>query len=140
MRDIRLVLERWGGWAASEGCSVYYPPVSAGFKNLLPATQAGRLKCSDNDGLIISSAMNCLKKKDPYLCTLLEWHYVQAMPVRAMGERLGVSHTHVLKRLQAAEGFIDGCLAMLDVVLEMDQSVQSKPQAIRTLRRSCSAA
>ncbi len=41
MRDIRLVLERWGGWAASEGCSVYYPPVSAGFKNLLPATQAG---------------------------------------------------------------------------------------------------
>ncbi|EAA1049819.1 antitermination protein, partial [Escherichia coli] len=36
--------------------------------------------------------------------------------------------------------FIDGCLAMLDVVLEMDQSVQSKPQAIRTLRRSCSAA
>ncbi|ENP4448586.1 antitermination protein [Escherichia coli] len=140
MRNIQQVLERWGGWAASEGGSVYFPPVAAGFKNLLPATQSGRLKCSDNDGLIINSAMSCLKKKDPYLCTLLEWHYVQAMPVRAMGEKLGVSHTHVLKRLQAAEGFIDGCLAMLDVVLEMDQSVQSKPQAIRALRRSCSAA
>lgn len=54
--------------------------------------------------------------------------------------KLGVSHTQVLKRLQAAEGFIDGCLAMLDVVLEMDQAVQSKPKAIRTLRRSCPAA
>lgn len=105
MRNIQQVLERWGGWAASEGGSVYFPPVAAGFKNLLPATQSGRLKCSDNDGLIINSAMSCLKKKDPYLCTLLEWHYVQAMPVRAMGEKLGVSHTHVLKRLQAAEGF-----------------------------------
>ncbi len=63
MRNIQQVLERWGGWAASEGGSVYFPPVAAGFKNLLPATQSGRLKCSDNDGLIINSAMSCLKKK-----------------------------------------------------------------------------
>lgn len=34
--------------------------------------------------------------------------------------KLGISHTQVLKRLQAAEGFIEGCLAMVDVTLEMD--------------------
>ncbi|EFJ4249397.1 antitermination protein, partial [Escherichia coli] len=29
MRNIQQVLERWGGWAASEGGSVYFPPVAA---------------------------------------------------------------------------------------------------------------
>lgn len=105
MRNIQQVLERWGGWAASEGGSVYFPPVAAGFKNLLPATQSGRLKCSDNDGLIINSAMSCLKKKIR-ICARSLVALRRAMPVRAMGEKLGVSHTHVLKRLQAAEDLL----------------------------------
>ncbi|EAQ6363906.1 antitermination protein [Salmonella enterica subsp. enterica serovar Oranienburg] len=124
MRDIQQVLERWGAWAANEGGNVYYQPVAAGFKGLLPDRRRCRISCSDNDGMMISSAMNVLKKKEPYLYTLLEWHYVYAISVRGIGSKLGISHTLVLKRLQNAEGFIDGCLAALGVTLEMDRYVQ----------------
>lgn len=124
MRDIQLVLERWGGWVASGGDNIGYPNVAAGLKRLLPANGRSRVSCCDGDGLLVSSAAACLKKKDPYLHTLIEWHYVKCMPVRAIGVKMGISHTQVLKRLQAAEGFIDGCLAMLGIELEMDIFVQ----------------
>lgn len=124
MRDIQMVLERWGGWVASGGDNIGYPTVAAGLKRLLPASGKSRPSCCDEDGLIVSSAAACLKKKDPYLHSLIEWHYARNMPVRAIGDKLGISHTQVLKRLQAAEGFIDGCLAMLEVTLEMDRYVQ----------------
>ncbi len=126
MRDIQLVLERWGAWAASGNDNVYYAPIAAGFKGLLPAGRKSRSSCSDDDGIVITSAMNCLKERDAYLCKILEWHYVHCLPVRAMGDKLGISHTLVLKRLQSAEGFIDGCLCMLGVVLEMDRYVQKE--------------
>lgn len=133
MRDIQQVLERWGAWTASEGegRKVYYAPVAGGFKGLLPASRRSRVSCSDNDGLIISSAMSVLKKKDSYLYTLLEWYYVYSIPVRVIGSKLGTSHTLVLKRLQAAEGFIDGCLAALGVTLEMDRYVQREPVSVK---------
>ncbi|WP_454889357.1 antiterminator Q family protein [Serratia quinivorans] len=57
---------------------------------------------------------------------LLEWNYIHRISVRNMGTKLGISHTLVLKRLQAAEGFIDGCLAMLNVQLEMDRYCQKR--------------
>ena len=120
MRDIQMVLKRWGGWVASDSSGVNYSPVAAGFKGLLPQTCKTRLSCSDNDGLIINGAMARLKKHDPFLCVMLEWYYIHCIPVRIMGTKLGISHTQVLKRLQAAEGFIEGCLAMVDVTLEMD--------------------
>ena len=120
MRDIQMALKRWGGWAASDSSGVNYSPVAAGFKGLLPQTCKTRLSCSDNDGLIINCAMTRLKKHDPLLCVMLEWYYIHCIPVRVMGKKLGISHTQVLKRLQAAEGFIEGCLAMVDVTLEMD--------------------
>ena len=115
-----MVLKRWGGWVASDSSGVNYSPVAAGFKGLLPQTCKTRLSCSDNDGLIINGAMARLKKHDPFLCVMLEWYYIHCIPVRIMGTKLGISHTQVLKRLQAAEGFIEGCLAMVYVTLEMD--------------------
>jgi len=130
MRDIQLVLERWGAWAACDGSGVDFPSIAAGFKGLIPSSKKSRASCCDDDGLIVSSAVNCLKKKNPYLCTLIEWHYVLDMPVRIMGTKLGISHTQVLKRLQSAEGFIDGCLAMLDVSLEMDRYTSKEPQSL----------
>lgn len=120
MRDIHMALKRWGGWVASDSSGVNYSPVAAGFKGLLPQACKTRLSCSDNDGLIINGAMAKLKKHDPLLCVMLEWYYIHCIPVRVMGTKLGISHTQVLKRLQAAEGFIEGCLAMVDVTLEMD--------------------
>lgn len=136
MRDIQLVLERYGAWAANEGAGVYYSPIAGGFKGLLPPSGKSRPACCDDDGLIVNSAVACLKKKDPYLSMLLEWNYIHCIPVRNMGTKLGISHTLVLKRLQAAEGFIDGCLAMLNVPLEMDRYCQKEnvyPPAIKKL-------
>ncbi|MFQ6300054.1 antiterminator Q family protein [Yersinia enterocolitica] len=130
-RDIQHILELWGAWAASEEGSIYYSPIAAGFKGLLPCTRKSRASCSDDDGLIISSAMNVLKKKDPYLCILLELYYIKCMPLRAMAGKLGVSHNQVSVRLQTAEGFIDGCLSALGVALEMDLCVQREPVAMK---------
>lgn len=126
MRDIQKILERWGAWAASGGEGVDYAPVAAGFKGLLPATRKTRVSCCDDDGIMISSAMNVLKKKDAYLCELLEWYYIRQMPLRTMAVKLGISHNHASVRLQVAEGFIDGCLAALSAPLEMDQECQKE--------------
>lgn len=121
MRDIHRVLERWGGWAAGGGSGLDYSSVAAGFRGLIAGGGKRRLSCPDNDGMIIDCAMGCLKKQDAYLYTLLMWHYVFNTPVRVMGEKLGVSHTLVLKRLQGAEGFIDGCLCTTGAELEIDK-------------------
>lgn len=119
-RDIQKVLERWGAWAASGNDNVDYAPIAAGFKNLLPSTRKARVSCSDDDGLLISGAMTLLKKHDPYLCRLLELHYIQRATLRSMEAHLGISRNLVSARLLKAEGFIDGCLSALGVPLEMD--------------------
>ena len=41
MRDIQIILERWGAWAASDSSGVDYSPM-AGFKGLLPYTSKAR--------------------------------------------------------------------------------------------------
>jgi len=126
MRDIQMILERYGAWACCSGNEGYYAPIAAGFKGLLPSSKKSRPSCSDNDGLIINGAMARLKKHDPLLCIMLEWYYILCLPVRTIGVKLGVSHTHVLKRLQAAEGFVEGVLAMLDIPLEIDRECQKE--------------
>lgn len=62
MRDIQLVLERWGGWAASEGTQVSWNPTSPMFITLLPKSTSSRSSCCDNDGMIIDTAVGMLKK------------------------------------------------------------------------------
>ncbi|EPD8271324.1 antiterminator Q family protein, partial [Escherichia coli] len=99
---------------------VEWSSVAAGFKGLIPSKVKSRPQCSDDDGLIISSAMTVLKKKEPYQYELLEMYYVYGVTLRALGVKLGISLNQVVIRLQKAEGFIDGCLAMLGVSLEID--------------------
>ncbi|HCP1691031.1 TPA: antitermination protein, partial [Escherichia coli] len=120
MRDIQMVLERWGAWVANNHEDVEWSSVAAGFKGLIPSKVKSRPQCSDDDGLIISSAMTVLKKKEPYQYELLEMYYVYGVTLRALGVKLGISLNQVVIRLQKAEGFIDGCLAMLGVSLEID--------------------
>ncbi|EIA4235942.1 antitermination protein [Escherichia coli] len=120
MRDIQIVLERWGAWVANNHEDVEWSSVAAGFKGLIPSKVKSRPQCSDDDGLIISSAMTVLKKKEPYQYELLEMYYVYGVTLRALGVKLGISLNQVVIRLQKAEGFIDGCLAMLGVSLEID--------------------
>lgn len=63
MRDIQMVLERWGSWAASDSSGVDYSPIAAGFKGLLPYTSKTRQACSDSDALIIEGCLARLKQK-----------------------------------------------------------------------------
>ena len=120
MRDIQMVLERWGAWVANNHEDVEWSSVAAGFKGLIPSKVKSRPQCSDDDGLIISAAMTVLKKKEPYQYELLEMYYVYGVTLRVLGVKLGISLNQVVIRLQKAEGFIDGCLAMLGVSLEID--------------------
>ncbi len=120
MRDIQMVLERWGAWVANNHEDVTWSSIAAGFKGLIPSKVKSRPQCSDDDGLIISSAMTVLKKKEPYQYELLEMYYVYGVTLRVLGVKLGISLNQVVIRLQKAEGFIDGCLAMLGVSLEID--------------------
>ena len=136
MRDIQTVLEWWGGWAAQNKDSVDYSPIAAGFKGLLPATNRSRPSCSDDDGLILNSVMVKLKQNNPYFHQLIIAYYVLRLPLRTLGNKQGISHNQVLKRLQSAEGFIDGCLAMAEITLEMDRYCQ-KENVYEPVKKRC---
>lgn len=53
-------------------------------------------------------------------------YYVKNYPLRSMASKLGISH-EVAKRLQAAEGFIEGCLSVDNVKLDMDKIIKKYP-------------
>ncbi|MBF9819356.1 antitermination protein Q [Enterobacter roggenkampii] len=120
MRDIQMVLERWGGWAASDSSGVDYSPIAAGFKGLLPQTSKIRLSCTDGDGLIIEGCLARLKKRKPYEHSLLVAHYLYGISKRKIARAKKKDERLIRIEIQMAEGFVDGCLAMLDIRLEMD--------------------
>lgn len=135
MRDIQMVLERWGAWAAGGSANIGYPRTAAGLSRLLPASRQGKPSCCDDDGMYINEAMIRLRKHDEYLCSLLEWHYIDNMTLRAMATKLGISHNHVSVRLQAAESFIQGSLCTLDINLEMDRESRKENSLPPSLKR-----
>ncbi|MCT8353849.1 MULTISPECIES: antiterminator Q family protein [Photorhabdus] len=126
MRDIQMVLERWGSWAANDNSDVDWSPIAAGFKGLIPNKAKSRPQCCDDDGLAVDAAMRRLKDYNAYYFQLIVMYYVRRMPLRIMGPRLGISHNQVAKRLQSAEGFIEGCLAIANVKLEIDKVTQKE--------------
>ncbi|WP_391528503.1 antiterminator Q family protein [Photorhabdus akhurstii] len=122
MRDIQQVLERWGGWAASENSGVDYSPIAAGFKGLLPASSKNRLSCCDSDGMIIDAVVGKLKKvgrDDEY--ELIEKHYKDGLSKSAIARKEKCSEGKIRQKLMIAETFIDACLIMSDARLEMDE-------------------
>lgn len=123
MRDIQLVLERWGSWAASDSCNIDYSSIAAGFRGLLPQTSKTRIMCTDDDGLIIEGCMARLLKKCPYDYHLLVGHYIFRFSKRQMAKHRKKSEKQIRIEMLLAEGFIEGCLSMLDVRLEMDAVV-----------------
>jgi len=120
MRDIQMVLERWGGWAASDSSGVDYSPIAAGFKGLLPQTKKSRLSCTDDDALIIEGCLARLQKRKPYEHSLLVAHYLYGIPKRKIAKARKKDEKLIRIEIQMAEGFIDGCLSMLEVKLDMD--------------------
>ncbi|MCE6964927.1 antitermination protein Q [Enterobacter sp. MW07] len=124
MRDIQMVLERWGGWAASDSSGVDYSPIAAGFKGLLPQTGKSRLLCTDDDALIIEGCLARLKKRKPYEHSLIVAHYLYGISKRKLAKARKKDEKLIRIEIQMAEGFVEGCLSMLDVRLEMDAEVK----------------
>ncbi|HEF0893281.1 TPA: antitermination protein Q [Escherichia coli] len=120
MRDIQMVLERWGAWAASDSSGVDYSPIAAGFKGLMPQISKTRISCTDDDALIIESCLALLKKKKPYEHSLIVAHYLYGISKRKIAKARKKDEKLIRIEIQMAEGFIDGCLSMLDVRLEME--------------------
>lgn len=127
MRDIQLVLERWGGWAANEGSQVGWCPTSAMFKSLLPHTKKSRLSCSDNDGMIIDTAVGMLRKANRQdEMELVMLHYMYDVSKSTIARWNKCSEGKIRQQLIVAETFIDACIMMTGSALELDGCVKRK--------------
>lgn len=128
MRDIQQVLERWGAWAANNHEDVTWASIAAGFKGLIPARVKSRPQCCDDDAMVICGCIARLNKNNQDLHNLLVDYYVMGMTFMALARKHDCSDTNIGKRLQKAEGVVDGMLMMLDVRLEMDRYVSREPE------------
>lgn len=120
MRDIQMVLERWGGWAASDSSGVDYSPIAAGFKGLLLPTSKTRISCTDDDALIIEGCLARLKKRKPYEHSLIVAHYLYRVSKRKIAKVQKKDEKLIRIEMQMAEGFIEGCLCMINAKLDLD--------------------
>ncbi|MDH0055729.1 antiterminator Q family protein [Pantoea ananatis] len=113
MRDIQLVLERWGAWAAADSSGVDWQPVAAGFRGLIPHGKSTRVQCSDDDGIMIDGCVSKLKKLKPDEYELIIAHFVMGVSLRKIAKRRRCSDGTIRKELQTAIGFLDGMLCMV---------------------------
>ncbi|TDY82972.1 UNVERIFIED_ORG: antitermination protein Q [Pantoea allii] len=120
MRDMSQVLDLWGAWAASDNSGVNWQPIAAGFKDLIPYGKKSRSQCCDDDGIVIDNCVARLRICKPEEYELLMAHYVIGVSLRGIAKKRKCSDGTIRKELQAAEGFIDGCLAMLGATLQME--------------------
>lgn len=121
MRDIQLVLERWGGWATTEGTQIDWSPIAAGFKGLLPQQGKSRLSCCDNDGIIIDTAVGMLKKNGRSdELELIMLHYMCGVSKSTIARWRKCSEGNIRQKLMIAETFVDACILMTGSRLEMD--------------------
>lgn len=127
MRNIQQVLERWGGWAADSNTAVSWAPIAAGFKGLVVNSSSSRLSCCDDDGLVIDACVCRLQQvRKPEELEAIMQYYVKGLSKREIGRRMKVSEREVRRIIETAEGFIEGCLCMLGVRLQMDPEVEKQ--------------
>lgn len=86
----------------------------------LPYTSKKRLACSDSDALIIEGCLARLKQKRPDEHSLLVAHYLYGISKRKLAKARKKDEKLIRIEIQLAEGFIDGCLSMLDLTLDLD--------------------
>lgn len=113
MRDIQLVLERWGAWAASECSGVDWPPIAAGFKGLIPFGKKSRIQCGDDEGGKVDAAISKLRILNDDYVMLIVLHYVYLIPKRKIATRLHVNEKTVRDKILLAEHFLAGALMLL---------------------------
>ena len=128
-RDIQMVMERWGAWAANNHEDATWAHIAAGFKGLIPAKTKSRVQCCDDDAMVICGCMARMNKNNSALHDLLVDYYLLGMTFMALAKKHNCSDGHIGKRLQKAEGIIEGMLMMLEVTLEMDSGVMRTPQS-----------
>jgi len=116
MRDIQDVLSRWGVWAR-DNSGVDFSPIAAGFKGLLPPSCPSKPSCCDDDGLVIDGCVARLRKYRPDEFNLLIEHYVFNRSKRLIARRMKKDEKIIRISMQLAEGFVEGCLATLNVKL-----------------------
>jgi hypothetical protein len=127
MRDIQLILEGWGIWAAADNSQVDWSPIAAGFKGLLPYTSKIRNGCCDDDGMAVDAAILRLKQvRQQDELSMIMLHYVYRMSKRAIARYWRMSESRVRQQMQVAETFVDACLYMAGVTLEMDRWAQKE--------------
>ena len=120
MRDIQMVLEHWGAWVANNHEDVTWSSIANGFKGLIPAKIKSRPQCCDDDAMIICGCMARLNRNNSELHELLLDYYVFGMTFMSLARKHGCSDGYIGKKLQKAEGIVDGMLMALNVLLEMD--------------------
>ncbi len=119
MRDIQEILSRWGVWAR-DNSGMDFSPIAAGFKGLLPPSGASKKSCCDDDGLKIDSCVARLKLRRPEEFSLIVQHYVFDQSKRSIARNKKKDEKIIRISVQLAEGFVEGCLSMLNVKLEME--------------------
>lgn len=124
MRDIQQVLERWGAWSANNHEDVAWAPIAAGFKGLIPSRVKSRVQCCDDDAIVICGCMARLNKNNGDLHDLLVDYYIMGHTFISLARKHNCSEGHIGKKLQKAEGVVEGMLMMLDIQLEMDRYVE----------------
>ncbi|QEZ91863.1 antiterminator Q family protein [Proteus sp. CD3] len=124
MRDMQEVLSRWGAWCADNTESVQWYSIAAGFKRLIPNKVKSRPQCCEDDAMVISSCMAQLNKKNSDMHDLLLDYYLFGMTFIQLAKKHHCSDTYIGKKLQKAEGIIEGMLMILEIPLEMDRYVK----------------
>ncbi|EFZ5249725.1 antitermination protein [Shigella flexneri] len=124
MRDIQQVLERWGAWVANNHEDVTWSSIAAGFKGLIPSKVKSRPQCCDDDAMVICGCMARLNRNNNDLHDLLVDYYVFGMTFMTLARKHGGSDGYIGKKLQKAEGVVEGMLMMLGVRLEMDKYIE----------------
>lgn len=115
MRDMSQVLERWAGWARSDANNLGYPKIAVGFKNLTNLENPYYVTCSDDDGLMIDACISKLRQKKPVEFDLLFKYYYMNISKRKLAKHYKCDEKNIRIKIMLAEGFIEGCLSMMNL-------------------------
>lgn len=108
MRDMYEVMDMWGAWAASDNNGVDWQPIAAGFKGLIPHGKKSRLKCDDDEGILIDRCVSKLRQVRPKEYQLVIAHFVIGISLRTIAKKRKCSDGTIRKELQTALGFLEG--------------------------------
>ncbi|WP_179038251.1 antiterminator Q family protein [Limnobaculum xujianqingii] len=122
-RDMQSVLERWGRWAESEEyCSLVDWPALSVIPGCKPTS--GKPVCSDEDGLVIDTCvahMSTVRSEEDIL--ILGLRFIGGRSLRQIAEIMCLPMFGVRTSLRASEEFLEGCLVVQGIQLNMDPEV-----------------